>query len=96
MEASGYGWPICEFHVGYHGDLEPRFGNCQRTHSHNPAPFGFTPMEPRFDNYWAAILDTATIEAILRKQSTNAISHFTLDRDELSNQRFTGVNGLWI
>ena len=58
---------------------------------HNPAPFGFTPMEPRFGHYSPAILDTATIEAILRKQPANARPHFTLYRDELSNQRSTGV-----
>jgi hypothetical protein len=71
--------------------VEPRFGNYQRTQGHNPAPFGFTPMVPRFDNYLATILETATIEAILRKQPANAIPHFTLYRDELSNQRSTGV-----
>ena len=71
--------------------MEPRFGNYQPTKIHNPAPFGFTPMEPRFDNYCATILDTATIEAILRKQSTSALPDFTPYRDELTNQRSTGV-----
>ena len=71
--------------------MEPRFGNYQRTESQYPAPFGFTPMEPMFDNYLATILDTATIEAILRKQPADALPHFTLYRDELSNQRSTGV-----
>ena len=71
--------------------MEPRFGNYQPTKIHNPAPFGFTPMEPRFGNYSPAILDTATIEAILRKQPADARPHFTLYRDELSNQRSIGV-----
>ena len=71
--------------------MEPRFGNYRRTESQYPAPFGFTPMEPMFDNYLATILDTATIEAILRKQPADALPHFTLYRDELSNQRSTGV-----
>jgi hypothetical protein len=71
--------------------VEPRFGNYRRTESQYPAPFGFTPMEPMFDNYLATILDTATIEAILRKQPADALPHFTLYRDELSNQRSTGV-----
>ena len=71
--------------------MEPRFGNYRRTESQYPAPFGFTPMEPMFDNYLATILDTATIEAILRKQPADARPHFTLYRDELSNQRSTGV-----
>jgi hypothetical protein len=48
-------------------------------------------MEPRFDNYCAAILDTATIEAILRKQPADALAHFTPYHDELSNQPSTGV-----
>ena len=48
-------------------------------------------MEPRFDNYCATILDTATIEAILRKQPADALAHFTPYHDELSNQPSTGV-----
>jgi hypothetical protein len=71
--------------------VEPRFGNYQRKKKHNPAPFGFTSVEPRFGNYSPAILDTATIEAILRKQPANARPYFTLYRDELSNRRSTGV-----
>jgi hypothetical protein len=71
--------------------VESRFGIYQRNKKHNLAPFGFTPMVPRFDNYWATILDTVTIEANLRKQPANTLPHFTLYRDELSNQRSTGV-----
>ena len=48
-------------------------------------------MEPRFGNYSPAILDTATIEAILRKHPADALAHFTPYHDELSNQRSTGV-----
>jgi len=52
-------------------------------------------MEPGFDHYWATILDTATIQDILREALRNTRPHFTLYGDELSNQQSTSVKPEW-